>query len=86
MKLNLRVTEWVKNKRVTFEMASGNFVKGYEQTYQIEAAPPGSRITFTENIRLPYGVVGKIAGMFVRFRSEARVKAMLFNLVSMAER
>ncbi|MBI2869124.1 MAG: SRPBCC family protein [Chloroflexi bacterium] len=85
LKLNLKVTEWVKNKVVAFEMASGNFIKGYEQTYRIEATSSGSRIIFTENIRLPYGVLGKIAGILVRFRSEARVKAMLFNLVTMAE-
>ncbi len=85
MKLNLEVTEWVVNDRVAFKMTSGNFVKGYEQKYVLEATPPGSRFTFTENIELPYGILGKVAGLFVRPGSEARVKAMLFKLKSIAE-
>ncbi len=85
MKLNFVVTEWVENERVAFRMTSGNFVKGYEQRYIIKATPPGTQFTCTENIKLPYGILGKVAGLFVRFGSEARVKEMLFKLKSMAE-
>ncbi len=85
MKLTLEVTEWVVSERIAFKMTSGNFVKGYEQKYVLEAAPPSSRFTFTENIELPYGILGKVAGLFARPGSEACVKAMLFKLKSMAE-
>lgn len=85
LKLNFVVTEWVENERVAFKMTSGNCVKGYEQRYTIKATPGGARFTCAENIRLPYGILGKVAELFVRFGSEARVKNMLFKLKSMAE-
>ena len=54
MKLNFRITEWVENERVAFSMISGNFVKGYEQSWAVEATPSGSRFTFMEEVKLPY--------------------------------
>ena len=85
MKLNFRITEWVENERVAFKMTSGERVKGYEQRYTTKATPRGARFTCTENIKLPYGILGKVAELFVRFGSEARVKNMLFKLKNMAE-
>ncbi len=85
MKLNFVVTEWVQNKSVACRMTSGNFLKGYEQRSTIEAAPSGSRFTYIEESKLPYGVIGKILGLFARSSSEAHVKKMLAKLKSLAE-
>ena len=85
MKLNFTVTEWADNQKLAFKMASGNFVKGYEQRWAIEPIPSGSRFTFTEDVRLPYGVIGKFLGLFARSGSEAHVKEMLDKLKSCAE-
>jgi len=85
MKLNFTVTEWVDNERLTFNMTSGNFAKGYEQRWTLEATPSGSRFTFMEDFKLPYGIVGKILGLFARFGSQANVKKMLTKLKSLAE-
>ncbi len=85
MKLNFIVTEWVVNERVAFKMTSGNFVKGYEQRYTIEATPSGSRVTCAEDVKLPYGIFGKIAGLFRRSVSEAHLEHMLVKLKSLAE-
>ena len=68
-----------------FNMTSGNFVKGYEQTWTVDATPPGSRFTFMEQVRLPYGVIGKVMELFARRGSEATVKEMLAKLKSLAE-
>ena len=85
MKLNFRITEWVENERVAFSMISGNFVKGYKQSWTVEATPWGSRFTFMEEVKLPYGVIGKIMGLFAKRGSEATVGKMLPKLKSLAE-
>ena len=85
MKLNFTVTEWVDNERLAFNMTSGNFAKGYEQRWTLEATPSGSRFTFMEDFKLPYGIIGKILGLFARFGSQANVEKMLAKLKSLAE-
>ncbi len=85
MKLNFRITEWVENERVAFSMTSGTFVKGYEQSWTVEATPSGSRFTFMEEVKLPYGIIGKIMGLFGQRGSEATVGKMLPKLKSLAE-
>ena len=85
MKLNFTVTEGVENERLAFGRSSGNFVKGYEQEWTVEATPSGSRFTFMEQIRLPYGIIGKIIGLFARRRSRATVGDMLTKLKSLVE-
>jgi len=85
MKLNFAVTEWLRNKRLGFSMTSGDFVKAYEQTWTVEATPSGSRFTFREEIEFPYGMIGKILGLFGRRRSGAIVGEMLARLKRLAE-
>jgi len=85
MKLNFTVTEWEENKKLAFNMTSGTFVKGYEQTWAVDATPPGSRFTFMEQVKLPYRVIGKVMELFARRGSEATVKEMLAKLKSLVE-
>jgi len=85
MKLNFRITEWVENKRVAFSMISGTFVKGYEQSWTVETTPSGSRFTLMEEVKLPYGIIGKIMGLVGQRRSESTVGKMLPKLKSLAE-
>ena len=83
MKLNFTVKEWEENKKLAFNMTSGNFVKGYEQTWKVDATPPGSRFTFMEQVKLPYGVIGKVMELFARRSSQATVREMLAKLKSL---
>lgn len=85
MKLNFAVNEWVENKKLARKMTSGNFVKGYEQNWTIESIPSGSRFNFAEDVRLPYGVIGTLLGLFARSGSETHLKKMLANLKGLAE-
>ena len=85
MKLNFKVTEWVDNRIIAFKMTSGNMVKDYEQKWAVEPGPSGSTFTFMENVELPYGVIGKIMGLFTKSSSEAHVKEMLVKLKDLAE-
>ena len=85
MKLNFQITEWVENTKVSFIMTSGNFVNGYNQSWTVETTPAGSRFTFMEEVRLPYGIIGKIMEFFGQSGSEAAVGRMLPRLKSLAE-
>jgi uncharacterized protein YndB with AHSA1/START domain len=85
MKLNFTITEWVKNERVAFIMTSGNFLKGYNQSWTVENTPAGSRFTFMEEVRLPYGIIGKTMEFFGKRGSETTVGKMLSGLKSLAE-
>ena len=66
-------------------MTSGNFVKGYEQRWTVEATPSGSRFSFMEEVKLPYGIIGKVIGLFGRRSEAATVGEMLTKLKSLAE-
>ena len=85
MKLNFRIIEWIKNERVAFSMTSGNFVKGYEQSWTVESIPTGSRFTLGEQVKLPYGIIGKFMGLFAKRGSETTVEKMLPKLKSLVE-
>lgn len=85
MKLNFEVTKWTENEKIAFYMTSGNFVKGYKQEWTVEAIPTGSKFTFMEEIELPYGIIGRILGLFAQFISKATVKRMLTKLKSLIE-
>jgi hypothetical protein len=85
MKLNFAVTEWVENEKIAFSMTSGTGLKGYEQRWAVEATPSGSRFTFMEKVELPYGIIGKILGLFTQFSSKATAGKMLAKLKSLAE-
>jgi hypothetical protein len=83
--MNFVVTEWVVNECVAFKMTSGNIVKGYEQRYTIQSIPSGSQFTCFEDIKMPFGVIGRAAGLLRRFVSEGRLVRMLGKLRVIAE-
>lgn len=45
-------------------MTSGDFFKSYEERWEIEKTPTGSRFSFNDQIEFPYGPIGKIIGFF----------------------
>jgi len=85
MKLHFIVTEWDLYRSVAFKMTSGNFVKSYGQRYTIETVLSGSRCTCYEDVTLPYGILGKFAGLFRRITSNRLLDNMLLNLKKAAE-
>jgi uncharacterized protein YndB with AHSA1/START domain len=85
MKINFIATEWVENQKLAFKMTSGNFVKGYEQWWTIEPMPSGSRFNFAEDVKMPWGILGRLIGSLGHSSSEKHVKEMLSKLKSLAE-
>ena len=86
MKLHLVVTEWMVNRNVAYKMTSGNLVHGYEQRYTVEPVWKGIKVTCFENVTLPWGILGKIFGIFRRPVSNAHLEGMLSNLKRLAEK
>jgi len=85
MKFNYVVTEWVENERLAFSMTSGPLKKN-DQVWSIEGTPSGSRFTLTEDIEMPWGIIGKIMeALFVGRVVGKHLDEMLANLKSLAE-
>jgi hypothetical protein len=84
-KMNFVITEWVLNESLAFKMTSGNIVKGYTQRYTIETIPSGSQFTCYEDVKMPYGLLGRAAGLCRRYVSEGRLERMLGKLKVLAE-
>jgi uncharacterized protein YndB with AHSA1/START domain len=85
MKLHFKVTECVENERVAGSMTSGDFLKKNDQQWVVAATASGSRFTLTGDVGLPYGIIGKILGLFARRQSGKTVKKMLANLKRLSE-
>jgi uncharacterized protein YndB with AHSA1/START domain len=85
MKLNFAVTEWVENERIAFKLTSGTGVKGYELSETIEATKDGSKFTLTENVEMPWGIVGKLLESVGRGTAEGHFREYLAKLKSLAE-
>jgi uncharacterized protein YndB with AHSA1/START domain len=85
MKLHFEVTEWIENRAISLHMVSGTGVRGYDQTWQVEPLPAGSRFTFEEDVELPYGALGRLIGRVGQRSSDAHVKEMLAELKTLAE-
>ena len=85
MKLHYKVTEWVENERLAFIMTSGPLKKD-DQIWSIEAMPSGSRFTLTEDVEMPWGIIGKIMEVLLVGRTIGKhQEEILANLKGLAE-
>jgi hypothetical protein len=85
MKLHFVVDEWTFKESVSFKMTSGNFVKGYQQRYTLEPSSKGIHLTIFENVKLPWGILGKLVGIFRKPRSNSHLEDMLIQLKKACE-
>lgn len=85
MKMSFQVTDWAENQRIAMKMTSGGPLKSYEQRWTLAPSESGSVFTFVEEIRMPFGVLGRLIEKIGRGRSEAAVREMLGKLRSLAE-
>ena len=53
--------------------------------WTMEKIPSGSRFNFIEDVKMPWGIFGKLIGFLGRSSSEKHVKEMLIKLKSLAE-
>jgi uncharacterized protein YndB with AHSA1/START domain len=83
--LNFETTEWSENTVFAYRMTSGDFFKSYDERWEVEKTPDGSRFTFNDHIEFPYGPIGKIIGWFAARSSEKTGSEVLANLKRLAE-
>ena len=55
------------------------------QEFSLERTPAGSRVTFMEEIELPYGVIGKLLGLAAERMSAVTVVKMEAKLKELAQ-
>jgi hypothetical protein len=85
MKMRFEITVWKENEKIGLRVVSGNGVKSYKQSWSLEPSSAGSRFTFMEEIELPWGIFGKLIGVFLESSSAATVDKMLVTLKALAE-
>jgi hypothetical protein len=85
MKLHFVVDEWMFGESVSFKMTSGNFIKGYQQRYTLKPLSKGIHLTIFENVKLPWGILGKLVGVFRKSRSNSHLDDMLKQLKHICE-
>jgi uncharacterized protein YndB with AHSA1/START domain len=79
MKLNYVVTEWVENKKLAFKLNSGPLKKD-DQVWSLEAIPSGARFTMTEDVEMPWGIIGKILDALLSGMIGKNIEKILSNL------
>ncbi len=84
-KMQFEVTEWKENARLALQMVSGASYKSYRQELILEPIQAGSRFTFMEEIILPYGIIGKLIGIFAERMSSETVDKMFTKLKALVE-
>ena len=85
IELNCIITEWIENRKITFEMTGGKSFKGYKETWMIEPRSDRSKFSFIQQSHLSYGILGKIMEPVSRRRAEITVGEMLAKLKRLVE-
>ena len=86
MKLSYEVTEWVENERLAFRMTAGPAsTRRDDQIWAIEATPSGSKFTCTEELEIPWGVIGRMLAALMASIVGKRIQEMLDNLKKVVE-
>lgn len=83
--LYFKTTEWTENEVFAYRMTEGDFFKSYDERWEIEKTPTGSRFTFNDHIEFPYGPFGKIIGWFAARTAAETGTEVLANLKQLAE-
>jgi hypothetical protein len=83
---NCKITEWIENKKISFEMTGGKSYKGYKETWMIEPCSDGSNFSFIQESHLSLGILGKIMEPVSQRRAEIIVVKMLDKLKRLVEK
>jgi len=84
-RMQFEVTDWKENEKLVLRMVSGGNYRSYCQEFSLERTPAGSRVTFMEEIELPYGVIGKLLGLAAERMSAVTVVKMEAKLKELAQ-
>ncbi len=84
-KMKFVIQHWEENERLGLKMVSGGSYPCYEQHMLLEPASTGSRLTYREDVVLPYGVIGRLIGLVAEGMSARTLRKMLLKLKALAE-
>jgi len=85
MKLHFKVIEWVENERLAFVLTSG-MMKKDDQVWELESTPAGSRFNVTEEIEMPWGIIGKaMDNLFIGRGVAKHIEELIGNLKILVE-
>ncbi len=84
-KMQFVVREWKENEHLGLKMVSGANYRCYELELLLAATPTGSRFTYSEEVVLPYGAIGKLIGLVGQPMSAATFRKMLLKLKALVE-
>ena len=73
-------TEWKPPHVFGYRMTRGDFFKSYDERWEIEAVPGGSRFTFNDHIEFKFGPIGKVIGFFAARGARKTGAEVLANL------
>ena len=80
-----KITEWIDNERVAFEMTSGTGARVYSHRWVIETSAYGTHLVWHAHIEPETSVVDMLVGLFRGNTVEDKVKKMLNVLREMVE-
>ncbi len=84
-KVDCIVTGWAENDRFAFR-GTARGIKRLDSEYLVKANESGSKLTITEDVTLPWGIIGKIIGwLFVCKRMQKDIEGKLANLKKLLE-
>ncbi len=84
-KMQFIVQEWRENEKLDLRMVKGANYRSYEQHMLLEPSNGGSRFTYSEELVLPYGVLGRLIGLLAERMSARTLHTMLSKLKALAE-
>lgn len=84
-KINFEAVNWDENKRLTLRMTSGVGVKSYEISWELKADQSDTIFYFTEDVGMPFGIIGSIMGILGQKTADKMVEGMLLNLKKISE-
>jgi len=85
MKMNFEVIDWKENEKMALRMVSGANLKSYQLSWSLEITPSGCRVSFIEELELPFGVIGKLVSLIQDTMSKATIDKMLVKLKTLVE-
>jgi uncharacterized protein YndB with AHSA1/START domain len=85
LEVNCVITEWIEHRRISFQMTEGTHFKSYVEGWEIAPAGQGSIFSFDQEIKMPYGIIGALIGIYRTKRAAKVVEEMLAKLKESVE-
>lgn len=85
LEVNCVITEWIEHRIISFQMTEGTHFKSYMERWEIEPAGEASIFHFDQDIKMPYGIIGEIIGIYRAKRAAKVVEEMLAKLKESVE-